>query len=275
MVMRFLVHFGLFIFLTVLTQVGGVAYLATLAFKRFLSIQGPMRPVALTALFLVFYAGLSVAAVFVAPKFGRVALPCGNSESASLRVHSPIYCALNRHYVTPELREIAYALATHMDKKFPGTVTLALDANFPFIEGFPLIPHLSHDDGLKLDFAFYYRSEKDGYIRGATRSPVGYWAFEEPATDKDSPCYGRSDFLSLRWDMPWFRVFHKNLELDEERTKAALSWLATEGSADGVSKIFVEPHLARRLNVSDETIRFQGCRAARHDDHIHMQIHPR
>jgi hypothetical protein len=34
-----------------------------------------------------------------------------------------------------------------MDEKFPGTVTIALDANFPFVNGFPLLPHLSHADG--------------------------------------------------------------------------------------------------------------------------------
>ncbi len=48
--------------------------------------------------------------------------------------------------------------------------------------------------------------------------------------------------------------------------------LSDEGRGFGVEKIFVEPHLAERLGVQADTIRFQGCRAARHDDHIHMQV---
>jgi hypothetical protein len=39
-----------------------------------------------------------------------------------------------------------------------------------------------------------------------------------------------------------------------------------------VAKIFVEPPLAAQLGLSDPKIRFQGCRAARHDDHIHIQL---
>jgi hypothetical protein len=36
--------------------------------------------------------------------------------------------------------------------------------------------------------------------------------------------------------------------------------------------VFVEPYLAARLGVTAPAIRFQGCRAARHDDHIHFQV---
>jgi hypothetical protein len=62
--------------------------------------------------------------------------------------------------------------------------------------------------------------------------------------------------------------------LDQERTGAALRWLATEGQALGVERIFIEPYLAARLGVSSPLLGFQGCRAARHDDHIHIQIRP-
>lgn len=40
----------------------------------------------------------------------------------------------------------------------------------------------------------------------------------------------------------------------------------------GAVKILIEPHIPARLGVSSRAIRFQGCRAARHDDHIHNQI---
>lgn len=47
-------------------------------------------------------------------------------------------------------------LSREMAHTFPGTVTLYLDANFPFFDGFPLLPHLSHVDGRKRDIAYYY-----------------------------------------------------------------------------------------------------------------------
>lgn len=40
-----------------------------------------------------------------------------------------------------------------------------LDANFPFKDGFPLLPHLSHDDGRKVDIAFMYRYQSDDSLR--------------------------------------------------------------------------------------------------------------
>lgn len=39
-----------------------------------------------------------------------------------------------------------------------------------------------------------------------------------------------------------------------------------------VEKLFIEPHLKTRLRVESPKIRFQGCRSARHDDHIHFQL---
>jgi hypothetical protein len=50
--------------------------------------------------------------------------------------------------------------------------------------------------------------------------------------------------------------------------------LATDGQALGIERIFIEPYLAARLGVSSPLLGFQGCRAARHDDHIHIQIRP-
>lgn len=56
-------------------------------------------------------------------------------------------CFLNRHYVRPELKKTAKETALRMNEKFPGTTVRYLDANFPFLNNFPLLPHLSHHDG--------------------------------------------------------------------------------------------------------------------------------
>jgi len=39
-----------------------------------------------------------------------------------------------------------------------------------------------------------------------------------------------------------------------------------------LGKVFVEPHLKTRMKLVDSKIRFHGCGAVRHDDHIHIQL---
>lgn len=203
-----------FSFLTVLMQIGGVAYLV----GRWLARRGGVtRRSARLTVFLLLYASAGVATTFAAPFSGRLPLSC-------------------------------------------------------FGDGFPLLPHLSLDDGSKLDIAFYYRDEKGKPVNGAARSPVGYFAFEEPAPATLLPCAERDDLLTLRWNMRFLQGVFPAWMLDEARTGSALRWLALEGPEIGVERIFIEPHLAERLGVSHQNVRFQGCRAARHDDHIHFQV---
>lgn len=260
----------LFLLLTVLTQVGGLAYLVTLGVARILRLKG--RIVRL-GLFLGLYVGTAYAATVTAPHFGRVPLSCFAKPADHLVVRSLIYCALNRNYVTPDMLRMAEALAEHMDVRFPGTATLALDANFPFIDGFPLLPHLSHADGRKLDLAFYYRDGTGRFLNGVTSSPIGYFAFEEPSPTDEQPCAGRDDWLTTRWDLAWLQPIFPSYGIEPERMREAVSWLSRTGVAEyGVEKVFIEPHLTSSLGLAAPVVRFQGCRAARHDDHIHVQI---
>ena len=39
-----------------------------------------------------------------------------------------------------------------------------------------------------------------------------------------------------------------------------------------LSGLLLEPYLAVRLGVAGPMVRFQGCRAARHDDHVHVEF---
>lgn len=256
-----------FSLLTALTQIGGVTYLA----GQWLAHRGGItRRSTRLAVLLLLYASATIAASFTAPFFGRVPLSCFGG--GSLQIQSPLYCVLNRNFVTTEAKRAAEALSVAMALEFPGTITLVLDANFPFLNGFPLLPHLSHNDGRKLDIAFYYRDEKGTPLNKAARSPIGYFAFEEPAPRAPLPCAERDDLLTLRWNMGFLQGFFPAWMLDEARTGAALRWLALEGPEFGVERIFIEPHLAERLGVAHQNVRFQGCRAARHDDHIHFQV---
>lgn len=236
------------IILTLLSQLGGIALLVAQCFRRRLLA------------FLVAYVALSAAAFWIAPAFGRVPLSCGSD--GTLRVQGWMFCALNRNYVTPQTAAVLRETADAVDRRYPGTVTLVLDANFPFAKGFPLLPHLSHDDGTKADIALFYR--QDGrYLPGKTRSPIGYFAFEDGPSD----CPGA--WPTLRWNFSALQALWPAYDLDAARTRYILSRLVRDPR---VGKIFVEPHLKMRLGLSDEKIRFQGCRAARHDDHIHVQL---
>jgi hypothetical protein len=256
-----------FSLLTALTQIGGAVYLA----GRWLARRGEVtRLSARLASFLSVSVSATTAVALTAPLFDRVPLSCFGG--GSLQVQSPLYCALSRNFVTVEAKRAAEALSAAMALEFPGTVTLVLDANFPFLDGFPLLPHLSHDYGRKLDIAFYYRDEKGTPLNRAGRSPIGYFAFEEPVPGASLPCTERDDLLTLRWNMGFLQGFFPAWTLDEARTGAALRWLALEGPEFGVERIFIEPHLAARLGVAHPYVRFQGCRAARRDDHIHFQV---
>lgn len=270
--LKFLFGFLIFVLLTLLTQIGGFAFIAAVFLipRRFRSIFSRMT--AGLSIFVIAYGSLSLAAAATAPLFGRTPLPCFKSAGTTLAMQSPIYCALNRHYVSPKMKAVAVGLSQAVDENYPGTLTLTLDANFPFIDGFPLLPHLSHHDGRKLDFAFFYQSNSGNYLRGETRSPIGYWAFEEASGSDPQPCENQDDLLTLRWNMHWFAAFNNDYALEMDRMRTALRWLTEEGKKLGVSKIFVEPHLTRKLGIEDDIIRFQGCRAARHDDHIHIQV---
>jgi len=244
--------------LTILTQVGGVAWLiAALSKGRKIMV------------FLLIYAAMVFAVPQIAENYGREPLPCFASEEIPLRAQSPMYCLLFRNYVTPELAELTIALAKDMDAVYPGTITQYLDAGLPFGQ-MPLLPHLSHRDGRKLDLAYFYEDAEGVYLAAKTRSPVGYWAFEAPSAGARQPCTPK--FPTLRWDMAWLQPILPDRPLETARTRAMVRWLLTDGHAMGVTRMFMEPHLVDSLDVSANIMRFQGCRAARHDDHIHIEI---
>lgn len=255
-------HLLAIIGLTALTQVGGLAWALALLLRRW---------AALWLVFLILYSGLSVGSRFIAPVFGREAIACFGTDADTIAMLHPLYCALNRNYVAPQMKTHANALARHMNARFPGTQTRSLDANFPFLTGFPLLPHLSHDDGEKLDLAFYYQDQAGAYQPGRAKWALGYWGFTPPPADAAPQC-ARSN-LTLRWDMGWLQPLMRPLVLDDLRTSQALHWLVDHPKGQGY-KILLEPHLQARLGLESDVIRFQGCRAARHDDHIHLQFKP-
>ena len=245
---KVLLHVLVFTSLTVLSQLGGLAWLIALCFRH------------RALVFVAAYTSLSINALWIAPTLGREPLPCMSGDV--LQMQSKMYCVLNRQYVVPELKDVLTDYAMKMESDFPNTKTRVLDANFPFVSSFPLLPHLSHNDGRKVDLAFYYEGDA-GYLPGVTKSPIGYFAFEDGPTD----CPDNT--LSLRWDLARLQGLWPDYRAEPSRMKTALQWL---GADDRIAKVFIEPHLKVRFDARSPKIRFQGCQAARHDDHIHVQL---
>jgi hypothetical protein len=147
-----------------------------------------------------------------------------------------------------------------------------LDANFPFINGFPLVPHLSHNDGKKLDLAFCYKDKATLTATNKAPSPIGYGICEEPTPAEKNTAefcaeHGYWQYSFLKNVMPQSRK--NDFVFYGEKTK----WLVELFCQDNrIGKIFIEPHLKLRLQLTNSKIRFHGCRAVRHDDHIHVQL---
>ncbi|MEM8622165.1 MAG: hypothetical protein AAGG47_01445 [Pseudomonadota bacterium] len=246
-------HGLVLLILTLATQIGGIAWLIA-------AVGGRRLPGRLT-LFTLAYAALWLGATIAAPALGRQPLPC--LGPGPLVMQSPLYCVLNRHYARPETVAVLEEAAAAVAHAHPGTQTLILDAGFPYLDGFPMVPHLSHRDGLAADIAFWYRDDT-GFLPGRTRSPIGYFAFEAGPTD----CPPR--WLTLRWDLAWLQPLWPDWQIEPARLRTALRHLTADRR---VSRLLLEPHLTASLGLKHPKIRFQGCRAARHDDHIHLQLH--
>lgn len=259
------------IFLTVLTQVGGIAYIVYLILKsRFKSAKYNKRWFRY-GLFLVCYSIISfiITPVLAKQFFNRKPLPISYEHLRPLRAYTFL---LNRHYVAVPLYDVLLEKAETMGKAYPNVKTYYLDANFPLIAKFPLLPHLSHNDGRKVDLTFYYKDANTNMNIAGNPSVFGY-GFGEEATGNEQ---NTADFCSrkgywqysiLQYVMPKFGA--DNYVFDAQKTKKLVELLVNDKR---IGKLFIEPHLKSRMQLSHPKIRFHGCQAVRHDDHIHVQL---
>ena len=267
----FLIAF-IFILLTVLTQIGGLIYLLTQCVSPFILKNFKTKIVKYCTGFFCFIVLYSITTFLVIPylakPFGREALPL----QGDLRPLNFMTCFFNRHYVRHELKQLALDAAEEMKAKFPGTKINYLDANFPFIDKFPLIPHLSHNDGKKLDLAFYYKDAETGNNSNDNPSFIGYGVCEEPKLNEEDKAWfcKEKDYWQYSFLTKIIPQGNKNdFTFDPERTRALIVILANNNK---VGKVFLEPHLKIRMKLTSNKIRFHGCQAVRHDDHIHFQL---
>ncbi len=206
----------------------------------------------------------------IAKPLGRVPLPLFKTNN--LQPGTALTFFLNRNYVRPELREIVFNVAEVVGSEYPGTTVNYLDANFPFINGFPLLPHLSHNDGKKIDFAFLYTDKQTGVVTNQIPSIIGYGICESPKLNEENMpglCEQRGywQYNFLQKAIP--QEVKEKFDFDQVRTKRLVQLFAEEKS---IARIFIEPHLKTRLSLTNPKIAFHGCHAVRHDDHFHVQL---
>lgn len=253
--------------LTVLTQVGGLVYLICLLFYKRMSSYGNWF-----VAFLGVYLAVSLLLIpVIAPLFGREALPI--RKSGDLRPHTWWTCILNRHYVKPALRKSVDRIQAAYQLEIPGVPLVYLDANFPFFNGFPLLPHLSHDDGRKLDLAFVYKQKgTDQIISAGAATLTGYGDCDRAKKgeqDQAARCLKAGHWFYDITRRLAFRSRNSSIVLDDWRTGRLIKHITND---KGIGKVFIEPHLVNRWGVTGGKVRFQGCHAVRHDDHIHIQL---
>jgi hypothetical protein len=261
-----------FAILTVLTQVGGAIYFLSLLTYPMINrkVDNQLARFGFkVGSFVVLYAICTFIAVpVIARRYDRVPLPL--FETNGLKPRTAWTCILNRNYVRSSLRATTFNVAQKMQKLYPGAVVNYLDASFPIGRNFPLLPHLSHGDGRKVDIAFHYIDASTNLPSTTTPSFDGYGVYEGPRAnefDQQSICQQQGYWQGGIF--PGKENDHKTFLFDEARTKALTNYFASEPATE---KIFIEPHLETRLGLPNPKVRFQGCHAARHDDHIHVQV---
>ncbi|RDK87255.1 hypothetical protein [Marinirhabdus gelatinilytica] len=263
--MKIILHIIIFVLLTVVTQIGGVVYVVSVLLVKRTDTKSKLKRIGT-------FAGLYLLSTFliipnVAPIFGRVKL----KETELLKAHSFFYKLANRNYVRPELNETLKQIAVQFEEQNSGIKLMYLDANFPFIDKFPLLPHLSHNDGKKIDVSLIYENP-NGQLTNKKPSVSGYGIYEPPKAneyDQNTVCKNRGNW---QYDFPKYLSFgaiNKQIVFSKKGTRDLVLSIVKQGE---VGKVFIEPHLKDRLILTNGKVRFHGCQAVRHDDHIHFQL---
>ncbi len=270
-VLKSLIHVIIVILLTLITQVGGLIWIAVFGyFKYHKSVWNEWKRL---GSFLVIYTFIAFAIVPLTASLGnRKMLPVFHK---TIKPQNLGYVLLCRNYVRADLHKVMLDIADDQAINDPVLKLVYLDAGFPFIDGFPLLPHLSHNDGRKVDVAFVYSDSNGNSNQNLNPSLIGYGIYEEPKENEvhqTQICedagywqYGYANFIGFNTN--------KSLSLNESKTKKLVEQIQ---SNDRVQKVFIEPHLINRLRIKNiqSKLRFHGCHAVRHDDHIHFQVKP-
>jgi len=256
--LKLVLHSIWIIVLSLLTQIGGLIWILSLLVSTKFKTKNRI-------VFPILYLTFNLIIIPPTAKlFRREQLPVFSDH---LKPRNWVYPLLFRNYVDPKLHAVLIKSSNNLSKK---NISLTyLDANFPFINGFPLLPHLSHNDGKKIDLSFMYLNA-NSLATDNKPSLSGYGVYAMSENNRSSkPCITRGYW---QYDFPKYLTFGiiNNLKLDKKNTAEIIKELLDNSE---IEKIFIEPHLKHSLGFNHQNkIRYHGCQAVRHDDHIHLQI---
>ncbi|MGJ8683427.1 MAG: hypothetical protein ACSHWW_02305 [Nonlabens sp.] len=270
--LRAAAHIFIVVLLTLITQVGGFIWIAVFGYFKYRNSEWKLWK-RFTAYLLIYVFCVFTIVPFTAALGNRKMLPVYHE---TIQPHNLGYVLLCRNYVRNDLYNVLEDVSG-VYKLSPdhGMKIVYLDAGFPFIDGFPLLPHLSHNDGRKIDVAFVYKDASGVSHNNPNPSLTGYGIYEAPQENEINQTqicedagywqYGYAGYLGIQVD--------KTLSLNQAQTKILIENIQSHSK---VQKVFIEPHLIKRLGIRNikSKLRFHGCHAVRHDDHIHFQVNP-
>ncbi len=263
--MKIILYIIIILLLTAITQIGGLIYLISLILVNKKTEKKRLKRIGIFATLYIFATFLIIPNL--APTFGREKI----KETEFLQAHSFFYKLANRNYVKPQLNKAIEKIANDFEKRNSGIRMVYLDANFPFIDKFPLLPHLSHNDGKKIDISLIYEN-KNGKLTNKKPSISGYGAFESPTEkeyDQISICKNKGNWQYDFTKYVTLGTINKEIKFSNKGTRELANLILKRNE---IGKLFIEPHLKHRLNLKNGKVRFHGCQAVRHDDHIHFQL---
>lgn len=262
---KIILHLLFSILLTALTQIGGIIYLISVFIISKKKSKYKLKRISL--FIFVYLIATFLLVPNIAPLFGRVKI----KDIYRIESHNLFTKICKRNYVTPKMHSVLTDVSLRFNKEFPDIKLIYLDANFPFFNGFPLLPHLSHNNGKKIDISFIYEDNK-GNITNLKPSNSGYGNFVAPLKGELNQTKICKENGFWQYDFTKFLTFgspNKDLILSKKATKNLIQIILKN---DEVTKLFIEPHLKNSLKLDNFKVRFHGCKAVRHDDHIHFQI---
>jgi hypothetical protein len=266
----------IFSILTLFTQIGGLIYLfsssiySILKWSKLEGFRESLRR------FSFHFTTYLIFTFFIIPPiagfFGRVPLPVFSENNLGPRTIWTVI--LNRHYVRPKLRETVSEITLEISQKYPSVRINYFDANHPFFKGYPLFPHLSHNDGKKLDLGFIYNNATTNCISKNTPSLIGYGISEEPFPseyNRPAECGANNKYWMYNFMRHIYPQGAKNKYVFNSILTRELIFLFSANSR--IQKVLLEPHLKTRLKFTSDKIKQVQCGSVRHDDHFHVQIY--
>lgn len=259
-IIQLVIHLLSILILLIISQVGVIWYLISMIlFKKI-----HQRIICFLSCWVL---GIFLIIPICAKPFGRVPI-----YGKSIKAQSLVSIIFYRNYVKKNLNEVLQSISRKYQQRYPNLQIHYLDACFPFFDGYPLLPHLSHDDGKKIDLVFIYQDDH-GLPFQPLLTTTGYGAatpVKPGEPDQPKLCIERGYW---QYHAAQYLTLGKWRETPALHQQATAELIRLFVEHPQVQKVFLEPHLVARMQLRHPRMRYHGCHSVSHDDHFHVQIH--